>query len=136
MSDAGETAWTTGPTAASRTPSATSRNAAARPRRCRRRLREASRARLDLMAAELAPLFSDPPPTSTSFDFTISSGLQPRLWIDAVSHVGHGTRSPHLPLCARHADRSGVIVEDSALKPVARPGRALTSPSASSSASG
>src|SRR5690349_19203153 len=50
-------------------------------------LREASRTRLELMAAELAPLFEQLPADVDLFDFTISSGLQPRLWIDAVSHV-------------------------------------------------
>ena len=50
-------------------------------------LREASRTRLELMAAELAPLFAQVPADIDLFDFTISSGLQPRLWIDAVSHV-------------------------------------------------
>ena len=50
-------------------------------------LREASRTRLELVAAELAPLFAEVPADIDLFDFTISSGLQPRLWIDAVSHV-------------------------------------------------
>ncbi len=53
-------------------------------------LREASRTRLELLAAELAPIFADVPADLDLFDFTISSGLQPRLWIDAVSHVTMG----------------------------------------------
>ena len=53
-------------------------------------LREASRTRLDLLAAELAPVFEDVPADGDLFDFTISSGLQPRLWIDATSHVMMG----------------------------------------------
>jgi hypothetical protein len=53
-------------------------------------LREATRVRLQLLAAELAPVFAEVPADNDSFDFTISSGLQPRLWIDAVSHVAMG----------------------------------------------
>ena len=53
-------------------------------------LREASRTRLDLLAADLAPVFSEVPADVDLFDFTISSGTQPRLWIDAVSHVTMG----------------------------------------------
>lgn len=50
-------------------------------------LREAHRMRLELLAAELEPVFAEVPKDIDSFDFAISSGLQPRLWIDAVSHV-------------------------------------------------
>ncbi|MER9048523.1 hypothetical protein NKH89_14925 [Mesorhizobium sp. M0923] len=53
-------------------------------------MREAHRMRLDLLAAELAPVFGDVPTDMDSFDFAVSSGLQPRLWIDAVSHVAMG----------------------------------------------
>ena len=53
-------------------------------------MREAHRMRLDLLAAELAPVFADVPADIDSFDFVVSSGLQPRLWIDAVSHVAMG----------------------------------------------
>ncbi len=53
-------------------------------------LREATRVRLQLLAADLAPVFAEVPPDFDSFDFTISSGLQPRLWIDTVSHVAMG----------------------------------------------
>ncbi|PWK71517.1 hypothetical protein [Aminobacter sp. AP02] len=53
-------------------------------------LRDAHRMRLELLAAELEPVFADVPKDIDNFDFTISSGLQPRLWIDAVSHVALG----------------------------------------------
>jgi hypothetical protein len=49
-------------------------------------LREAQKTRLELLAAELAPIFAEVP-AEAGFDFAISSGTQPRLWIDAVSHV-------------------------------------------------
>jgi hypothetical protein len=53
-------------------------------------LREATRTRLQLLAAELAPVFAEVPADIDLFDFAISSGLQPRLWIDSVSHVAMG----------------------------------------------
>ncbi|MCB1467449.1 MAG: hypothetical protein KDK08_09975, partial [Rhizobiaceae bacterium] len=47
-------------------------------------LRDAERMRLELLAGELKPVFEDVPREIDGFDFVISSGLQPRLWIDAV----------------------------------------------------
>lgn len=82
-------------------------------------LRDASRARLDLMAAELAPLFEQVPVEIDLFDFTISSGLQPRLWIDAVSHVVMGRdRRTYRFVKDTRAGRV-VLAEDTAVKPVA-----------------
>lgn len=52
-------------------------------------LREAHKMRLELLAAELMPIFAEVP-EEAGFDFAISSGAQPRLWIDAVSHVAMG----------------------------------------------
>lgn len=52
-------------------------------------LREAHKMRLELLAAELLPIFAEVP-DDAGFDFAISSGAQPRLWIDAVSHVTMG----------------------------------------------
>ena len=53
-------------------------------------MKEADRARLELLAQELQPLFDEVPDDDDQFDFAISSGLQPRLWIDAVAHVQMG----------------------------------------------
>jgi hypothetical protein len=53
-------------------------------------LREAQRTRLELLAEELAPVFAQVPSEDDRFDFAISSGAQPRLWIDAVAHVVMG----------------------------------------------
>src|SRR5690606_5324140 len=33
------------------------------------------------------PVFEEVPAEDSQFDFVISSGMQPRLWIDAVAHV-------------------------------------------------
>lgn len=53
-------------------------------------MREAERMRLELFAAELAPIIAEVPDDIDLFDFAISSGLQPRFWIDAISHVSMG----------------------------------------------
>jgi hypothetical protein len=53
-------------------------------------MREASRMRLELLAQDLEPFFAEVPKDIEWFDFTVTSGAQPRLWIDAVSHVGLG----------------------------------------------
>jgi len=82
-------------------------------------LREASRTRLELMAAELAPLFDQVPDDIDLFDFTISSGLQPRLWIDAVAHVAMARdRRTYRFVKDTRAGRV-VLAEDTSIKPVA-----------------
>lgn len=58
-------------------------------------MREAARTRLELLAQELQPVFADVPEDDPMFDFAISAGEKPRLWIDAVAHVamGHDRRT-------------------------------------------
>src|SRR5690606_14496166 len=53
-------------------------------------MRETTRARLELLAQELAPVFAEVPEDDPAFDLAISSGQQPRLWIDTVAHVVMG----------------------------------------------
>lgn len=53
-------------------------------------MRDADRARLELLAQELKPVFDDIDPADDRFDFGVSQGLQPRLWVDAVVHVHMG----------------------------------------------
>ncbi|MGJ8571262.1 MAG: hypothetical protein ACSHXI_11255 [Hoeflea sp.] len=57
-------------------------------------MRDADRARLELLADEIRPVLADIDPADDRFDFGVSTGLQPRLWIDAVAHVhmGHDRR--------------------------------------------
>lgn len=50
-------------------------------------IREAQRTRLELLAEDLQPVFADVPDDDDRFDLAISAGAQPRLWIDAVTHV-------------------------------------------------
>ena len=82
-------------------------------------LREAHRMRLELLAAELAPVFADVPADMDNFDFAVSSGLQPRLWIDAVSHVAMGRdRRTYRFLKDTRIGRV-VLAESTEMKPVA-----------------
>ncbi|MFK4823550.1 hypothetical protein ACI0FM_01925 [Paenochrobactrum sp. BZR 588] len=50
-------------------------------------VRQAELARLDLLAADLQPVFDAVPANVDLFDFTVSSGMQPRLWLDATAFV-------------------------------------------------
>ncbi|PWL17111.1 hypothetical protein DKP76_13860 [Falsochrobactrum shanghaiense] len=50
-------------------------------------MKDADRARLELLAQELKPVFDDVPLDDPQWDFALSSGLQPRLWLDATAHV-------------------------------------------------
>jgi hypothetical protein len=82
-------------------------------------MREAHRMRLDLLAAELAPVFAEVPTDMDNFDFVVSSGLQPRLWIDAVSHVAMGRdRRTYRFLRDTRIGRI-VLAESTEMKPVA-----------------
>lgn len=82
-------------------------------------LREAARQRLELLAEELAPIFEEVPGDEPFFDFAISSGLQPRLWIDAVAHVSMG-RDRRTYRFVRDTRLGPVVLAESAnMKPVA-----------------
>ena len=53
-------------------------------------MKEADRARIEILAQDLQPVFDEVPADDRQFDFAISTGLQPRLWIDAIAHVMMG----------------------------------------------
>jgi len=53
-------------------------------------LREAERARLDMLADELRGVFAEVPSGDEQFIFHVSTGTQPRLWIDMTSLVVMG----------------------------------------------
>ena len=53
-------------------------------------MKEADKARLELLAEKLEPIFDDVDKEDDRFDFNISSGAQPRIWIDCVAHVHMG----------------------------------------------
>lgn len=50
-------------------------------------IREADRARLEILAEELHPIIRELDPADDYFDFTISGGSHPRLWIDGTASV-------------------------------------------------
>lgn len=82
-------------------------------------MREAQRMRLEMLAAELKPLFDDVPADVDIFDFALSSGLQSRLWIDAVSHITMGRdRRTYRFLKDTRLGRV-VLAESTDMKPVA-----------------
>ena len=53
-------------------------------------LKAAERARLELLAEELRPLFSEIDDSDERFDFALTKGERPRLWIDMTSFVAMG----------------------------------------------
>src|SRR6185312_8710998 len=53
-------------------------------------LRDAEWARLELLNEALDPLFAEVPADVDLFDRGISRGETPRLWLDAIAHVGMG----------------------------------------------
>jgi hypothetical protein len=53
-------------------------------------IREADRARLEMFVDELQPIIDAVPGDDDLFDFSLSSGNQPRFWIDATAHVMMG----------------------------------------------
>jgi hypothetical protein len=82
-------------------------------------IREAQRTRLELLADELRPVFADVPVEDDRFDLAISAGVQPRLWIDAVSHVTMGRdRRTYRFLRDTRLGRV-VLAESTDMKPVA-----------------
>jgi len=51
-------------------------------------LHDAEVARLELLNEALEPVFAEIPPEVDLFDRGISRGETPRLWLDAIAHVG------------------------------------------------
>lgn len=58
-------------------------------------MKEAELARVELLAADLAPLLDEIDEADERFDFGISRGKSPRLWIDMTAFIamGHDKRS-------------------------------------------
>lgn len=50
-------------------------------------IREADHARLEILLEAMEPLIDELPPGDDLFDFTISGGLHPRLWVDGTGNV-------------------------------------------------
>lgn len=82
-------------------------------------MRDAQRTRLELLATELAPVFADVPSEIEIFDFSLSSGLQPRLWIDVVAHVVMGRDRRTYRFLRDTRFGRVVLAESTEIKPVA-----------------
>lgn len=53
-------------------------------------MKQASRVRLELLAKDLQPAFKDIPDGNDQFEFALTNGEPPRLWIDMTSFVRMG----------------------------------------------
>lgn len=82
-------------------------------------LREAERMRLELIVQELQPILAEVDPQDPRFDFVISSGLQPRFWIDSVSHIAMGRDRRTYRFVRDTRIGRVVLAESSDMKPVA-----------------
>jgi len=53
-------------------------------------MKQARIARLELLAKDLQPLFKDVPDDNEQFEFALTNGENPRLWIDMTSYIRMG----------------------------------------------
>jgi hypothetical protein len=82
-------------------------------------MKEADKARLELLMEELEPLINDVDQEDDRFDFSISSGEQPRFWIDSVTHVHMGRDRRTFRFVRDSRLGRVVLAEDSDLKTIA-----------------
>ncbi len=82
-------------------------------------MREVARTRLEMLAAELRDVISEASRDAPIFDFAISSGEQPRLWIDAVAHVGLARDRRTYRFVRETRNGRIVLAESVEIKPVA-----------------
>lgn len=82
-------------------------------------MRDAQRMRLELLATDLASVFAEVPADMDMFDFALSSGLQPRLWIDAVAHVAMGRDRRTYRFLRDTRTGRVVLAESTEIRPVA-----------------
>lgn len=81
-------------------------------------MKEADLARIEILAQDLQPVFDEVPADDEQWDFAISTGLQPRLWIDATAHVMMGRdRRTYRFVRDTRLGRS-VLAESPELKPI------------------
>ena len=58
-------------------------------------MRQAARTRLEMLARDLAPVFKSLPEGNDQFEFALTGGENPRLWIDMTSFVRLGRDRRH-----------------------------------------
>lgn len=82
-------------------------------------LGDAERMRLEILLDDLQSLIAQVPAEDERFDFTISSGTRPRLWIDSVAHVSMGRDRRTYRLVADSRMGRVVLAENADMRPVA-----------------
>jgi hypothetical protein len=82
-------------------------------------LREVTRTRMEMLAAELESVIADAPSESPAFDFAISSGAQPRFWVDAVAHVSLARDRRTYRFVRDTRNGRIVLAESTDIKPIA-----------------
>jgi hypothetical protein len=82
-------------------------------------LGDAERMRLEILLDDLQSLIAQVPAEDERFDFTISSGTRPRLWIDSVTHVSMGRDRRTYRLVADSRMGRVVLAENADMRPVA-----------------
>lgn len=75
-------------------------------------MKQAARARLEILAQELRPLFNDIPPDHDCFQFGLTNGETPRLWIDLTTHVRMG-REPRTYEFVKDTRNGRILLGDS-----------------------
>jgi hypothetical protein len=75
-------------------------------------MKEADLARIEMLAQDLKPVFDEVPADDLQWDFAISKGQQPRLWIDSTSHVMMG-RDRRTYRFVRDTRLGRIVVEES-----------------------
>lgn len=81
-------------------------------------VKEAELARLELLAVELQPVFDAVPDEVESWDFTISSGMQPRLWLDVTAFVMMGADRRTYKFVRESRQGRVVIAQSADMKPI------------------
>lgn len=82
-------------------------------------MRDAERMRLEILANELSTVIAEVPAELDIFDFALSSGLKPRLWIDSVSHVSMGRDKRTYRFLKDTRNGRVILAESTDPKPVA-----------------
>lgn len=78
-------------------------------------MKEAERARIDLLVEELRPLFDEVGAEDERFDFGVSNGRRPRLWLDATTYVTMGNDRRTYRLVRDRLHGRSVLAETSQL---------------------
>lgn len=81
--------------------------------------KEADLARIEVLAQDLQDVFEDVPVDDPQWQFAVSKGQQPRLWIDVTSHVtmGRDRRTYRFVRDTRHGRM--LVAESTDIRPIA-----------------